>query len=142
MMMILLQLFLWISIVTTINNSTFTSLQFSTVPTQNQQSDGFSNCISIANTQCFRFMQKYSNFCQQTLYPNQFFLFQGYGVEHTLEKWSELNYTSHWIVLGMYLVSAVLQHDKQKRAILTHCLMNDVSDVHDFRKYCTNILYI
>lgn len=33
---------------------------------------------------------------------------RGFGVEHTLEKWSGLNYLSHWVVLAMYLINLVL----------------------------------
>jgi hypothetical protein len=59
----------------------------------------FSNCFML----CF-----FSKSFLRDLFKTVFLLYQGYGVEHTLKKWSELKYTSHWIVLAMYIVSVVL----------------------------------
>jgi len=28
---------------------------------------------------------------------------QGYSMEHTLKKWTSLNYLSHWVVLGTFV---------------------------------------
>ncbi|CAM1299885.1 PORCN (predicted) [Pycnogonum litorale] len=33
---------------------------------------------------------------------------QGYGMQHTLSKWSELNFVSHWIMVGMFSIAYLL----------------------------------
>ena len=37
-----------------------------------------------------------------------FCLSQGYGMMHTLSKWSHLDFASHWVAFAIFLLSRVI----------------------------------
>lgn len=36
-------------------------------------------------------------------------LHQGYGMSYTIRKWSELNWASHWVTLGCWVLACLLR---------------------------------
>lgn len=34
---------------------------------------------------------------------------QGYGMAYTVRKWSELNWASHWVTLGCWVLARLLR---------------------------------